>query len=103
MAQARICGVNIRIERDPNAGLYYMHIEYRKEKELPINLGKSIQPEAVYGIVVDFLEERKIKCKSKYIKYGIANLLQNIFKEMGITDEKLLDFKLFKWTRTRHK
>jgi hypothetical protein len=39
MAQVRICGVNIRIECDPNAELYYMHIEYRKEKELPINLG----------------------------------------------------------------
>jgi len=103
MALTKICGVNIRIDRDPSAKLYYMYIQYRRNKELPIMLGKYIDPRRVDKLAEAFFEKERIKCRPRFVEDRIASLLQNTFKEMGIEDEKTVDFKLFKWKRISHR
>jgi len=103
MTYARICGVDIYIDRDPNAKLYYFRIQYRGKMELPTMLGEFIEPLRVYNLICAYLRENRIKCKPKIIKDRIANLLQSTFKKMGVEDEKTLDLKLFRWKRISHK
>ena len=103
MAQVRICGVNVRIDRDPNSEAYYIYLEYRNEQDLPISLGREIEPEMVNDIITGFIETNKIRCKHSFIRSGICQLLQRLFKEIGTEDQKTLDLKFFKWARTHLK
>jgi len=103
MAQVRICGVNVRIDRDPSSGVYYIYLEYENEEELPISLGKEIEPQMVYDMIAGFIQTKKIKCKHSFVKTGISQILQRLFREMGTEDQKTLDLKFFKWARTHLK
>lgn len=99
----RICRVNVQITRDPNSGMYYIHLEYKKEEELPTSLGYEVEPEMVDDIISGFTEKKRIKCKRSLIKIGISQLIQRLCKEMGTEDQKTLDLKLVKWSRTHRK
>jgi len=78
MAQIRICRVNIQIDRDPNSGIYYLHLLYKNEEELPIQLGDEIEPKMIHDILIGFLVKKKIKCGPKLVKNGISQILQRL-------------------------
>jgi len=103
MAQVRVCGVKIQIDRDPNSGIYYLNLQYRNEEELPIHLGDEIEPKMIHDFLIGFLVKKKIRCRPKYVKNGISQILRRLFKEMGTEDQKTLDLKFFKWSRTHLK
>jgi hypothetical protein len=103
MAEVRICRVNVQINRDPNSGMYYLHLEYGREEEIPISLGSEVEPEMVDDVISGFIEEKRIRCKRSEIKIGISQLIKRLCKEMGTEDKKTLDLKLLKWSRTQRK
>jgi hypothetical protein len=103
MAQMRICGVDVQINRDPNSGIYYLHLKYENEEELPGSLGNEVEPTMIDDIISDFIEKKRIKCKRRWVKIGISELIKRLCKEMGTEDQKSLDLKLVKWKRTRRK
>lgn len=91
------------IDRDHNSGIYYLSLEYKKEKELPIELGEVIEPENVLQIVEDYLVENQISYSPNKIKNRIAILLRQVIRESGVEDVKTLDAKILKWQRKKRK